>query len=110
MPDDIRDPTGAPAIVDEDQPQHLDPALAPEIASPLAPFKGEPPPAPKWFHDAVAQAPERTLVPVLGANIELLAWGDRGNPGLVLVHGNCAHADWWSFIAPFIAHDYRVAA
>jgi pimeloyl-ACP methyl ester carboxylesterase len=39
-----------------------------------------------------------------------LAWGERGKPGLILVHGNSAHADWWSFIAPYLAQDYRVAA
>ena len=110
MADDIRSATDSPAIIDEDQPQHLDPSLAPEIASPLAPFKGEAPPAPAWFHTALARAPERSLVPVLGANIELLTWGNRGKPGLILVHGNSAHADWWSFIAPFLADGFRVAA
>ncbi len=40
-----------------------------------------------------------------GANIELLTWGEVGKPGLILVHGNSAHADWWSFIAPFLADD-----
>ena len=110
MADDIRSGTDSPTIIDEDQPQHLDPSLAPEIASPLAPFNGKAPPGPAWFHDALARAPERTLVPVLGANVELLTWGDRGKPGLILVHGNSAHADWWSFIAPFLADDYRVAA
>jgi pimeloyl-ACP methyl ester carboxylesterase len=28
----------------------------------------------------------------------------------MFLHGNGAHADWWSFIAPFFAADYRVAA
>jgi|SRR6185312_10215783 len=78
--------------------------------APLEPFNGAEPPAPDWFKWAIAQAPERSLVPVQGANIELLAWGERGKPGLILVHGNSAHADWWSFIAPYLAHDYRVAA
>jgi pimeloyl-ACP methyl ester carboxylesterase len=78
--------------------------------APLAPFKGAKPPAPDWFDWALEQAPERSLVPVDGANIELLAWGERGKPGLLLVHGNSANADWWSFIAPFLAMDYRVAA
>ena len=32
-----------------------------------------------------------------------------GDP-LVFLHGNGAHADWWSFIAPFFAKDWRVAA
>ena len=49
-------------------------------------------------------------VSILGADIELLTWGTRGKPGLLFVHGNSAHADWWSFIAPFFADDYRVAA
>jgi pimeloyl-ACP methyl ester carboxylesterase len=77
---------------------------------PLTPFKGREPPAPDWFKWAIAQAPERSFIDVLGAQIELLTWGERGKPGLVLLHGNTAHADWWSFIAPFLAEDYRVAA
>ncbi len=110
MADDKPGEVASPALIDEDQPQHLEPGLPPEIASPLAPFKGEAPAAPAWFHDALDKAPERSLVPVLGANIELLTWGERGKPGLILVHGNSAHADWWSFIAPFFADQYRVAA
>jgi pimeloyl-ACP methyl ester carboxylesterase len=84
--------------------------MPPEIASPLAPFKGERPPAPAWFDAAIAQAPKRRFVEVLGARIELLTWGEVGKPGLIFVHGNSAHADWWSFIAPFLADQYRVAA
>ncbi len=30
--------------------------------------------------------------------------------GLLLVHGGGAHAHWWSFIAPYLARDFRVAA
>jgi pimeloyl-ACP methyl ester carboxylesterase len=88
-----------------------DPSLRPpEVQAPLAPFQGAEPPAPAWFKWAIAQAPERSFVTVDGAKIELLAWGARGRPGLLLVHGNSAHADWWSFIAPYLAMDYRVAA
>ena len=79
-------------------------------ASLLAPFQGAPPPTPAWFDAAIAQAPERTMITVEGANIELLTWGEVGKPGLLLLHGNGAHADWWSFIAPFFAKDWRVAA
>jgi pimeloyl-ACP methyl ester carboxylesterase len=96
--------------LDDDEPVSLQPDLPPEIASPLAPFAGAKPAAPAWFDDALAKAPERRFVPVKGANIELLTWGEVGKPGLILVHGNSAHADWWSFIAPFLAEDYRVAA
>ena len=28
----------------------------------------------------------------------------------MFLHGGAAHADWWSFIAPFFAKDYRVVA
>jgi pimeloyl-ACP methyl ester carboxylesterase len=96
--------------LDDDEPAPLQGDLPPEIASPLKPFAGAKPPAPAWFDQALADAPERRLIPVEGANIELLTWGEVGKPGLILVHGNSAHADWWSFIAPFLANDYRVAS
>ncbi|CAN5712491.1 alpha/beta hydrolase [soil metagenome] len=86
------------------------PVLAPGIGSPLAPFEGAVPPRPAWFEQAIAQAPERTRIEVRGAAIETLTWGERGRPGLLLLHGKMAHADWWSFIAPFFAATHRVAA
>ncbi|KQZ33183.1 alpha/beta fold hydrolase [Caulobacter sp. Root1472] len=76
----------------------------------LGPFQGQKPPAPAWFEAAIAAAPERSRIPVEGAEIELLAWGEVGQPGLLFLHGNGAHADWWSFIAPFFAKDWRCAA
>ena len=60
------------------------------------------PVAPAWFDAALAQAPERTHLEVEGAEIEVLIWGERGQPGLLLLHGFTAHADWWSFIAPLL--------
>jgi pimeloyl-ACP methyl ester carboxylesterase len=81
-----------------------------EQPPPLAPYNGDKPPAPAWFDAALAQEPERSSFEVLGASIELLTWGKVGKPGLLLLHGNGAHADWWSFIAPLLADDYRVAA
>jgi pimeloyl-ACP methyl ester carboxylesterase len=50
------------------------------------------------------------FVKSLGSNLEVLTWGEVGKPGLLLVHGNSAHADWWSFIAPFFAETHRVAS
>jgi pimeloyl-ACP methyl ester carboxylesterase len=76
----------------------------------LAHLHGDTPPAPAWFQWALAQEPERSVVSVAGAEIEVLAWGRRGAPGVLLLHGNGAHADWWSFIAPFLARDRRVTA
>ncbi|HEX6859519.1 MAG TPA: alpha/beta hydrolase [Caulobacteraceae bacterium] len=83
---------------------------SPQAQAPLAPFHGEVPPAPNWFTDAVAIQPERSTFQAKGADIELLTWGEVGKPGLIFLHGNGAHADWWSFIAPFFARDYRCAA
>lgn len=89
-----------------------DPALDldEQLRAPLAAFAGARPPAPAWFETAVAQAPERTVVPVEGAEIETLAWGERGRPGLLLVHGGMANADWWAHVGPFFSATHRVAA
>lgn len=76
----------------------------------LAAFEGRVPDRPAWFDAALACLPERSVTPVVGADIETLAWGERGRPGLLLLHGKMAHADWWSFVAPFFAATHRVAA
>jgi pimeloyl-ACP methyl ester carboxylesterase len=77
---------------------------------PLARFNGEPVAGPAWFEQAIAVKPEIAHVDAAGARIRYLRWGDRKRPGLLLVHGNAAHAEWWSFIAPFLSGDYNVAA
>ncbi|HTR13613.1 MAG TPA: alpha/beta hydrolase [Roseiarcus sp.] len=82
----------------------------PSFMAPLAAYHGHKPPVPSWFADAVANEPERTFIEVEGARIETLAWGERGKPGLLFLHGGAAHADWWAFIAPFIAAGRRVVA
>ncbi len=82
----------------------------PALRNPLGRFDGERPPAPAWFEAALADAPERTTVSAADVEIELLTWGRRGAPGLLFIHGGMAHADWWSFIAPFFAGERRVAA
>jgi len=65
---------------------------------------------PAWFREALADAPERRTVGVDGTDIEALAWGARGRPGLLLLHGFSAHADWWSFVAPLLKRGRRVVA
>ena len=80
------------------------------IQAPLAHLKGEKPEAPRWFEQAVQRVPQRSFTEVVGAQIETLTWGEVGKPGLLLLHGNRAHADWWTFVAPFFADDFRVAA
>jgi pimeloyl-ACP methyl ester carboxylesterase len=86
------------------------PAGREALRAPLKHLAGATPPAPAWFQDALAQAPERERLEVAGAGIELLTWGERGRPGLLLLHGSAAHADWWSFLAPLLAQERRVAA
>lgn len=82
----------------------------PTLSAPLAHLQGESPPAPAWFRDAVAVAPAIGRVSVRGARLETFAWGERGRPGLMLLHGSGAHAGWWRFTAPYLAEGYRVAA
>jgi pimeloyl-ACP methyl ester carboxylesterase len=77
---------------------------------PLARFNGERVAGPAWFEVAIAMPCESREIDVSGARIHYLRWGDRSKPGLLLVHGNGAHAYWWSFIAPFLAREYNVAA
>ena len=93
----------------DDRPFHSE-DLPPEVRAPLAPYEGREPEQPAWFKWAVAQEPERTFVESNGAKIEALSWGERGRQGLLLAHGNSAHAEWWSFIAPYLAKDYRVTS
>jgi pimeloyl-ACP methyl ester carboxylesterase len=79
-------------------------------STPLAALAGAVPERPRWFSAALAHEPERSMHEVQGARIETLSWGQRGNPGLLLLHGKMAHAQWWSFIAPFFAATHRVVA
>ena len=110
MAQDVKPTAETPKTAYDDRPIHTEPTLPPEVQAPLAEFKGAEPASPQWFKDAVAQAPERVFVDSLGSKLEVLTWGEVGKPGLLFVHGNSAHADWWSFIAPFFAADYRVAS
>jgi pimeloyl-ACP methyl ester carboxylesterase len=80
------------------------------LAAPLAALGGATPECPRWFRDALALQPARSWHDVQGARIETLAWGERGRPGLLLLHGKMAHAQWWNFIAPFFAGAHRVVA
>jgi pimeloyl-ACP methyl ester carboxylesterase len=68
------------------------------------------PDAPAWFSKAIAVKPTDHVVDVAGCPIHYMRWGDRSNPGLVLIHGGAAHAHWWSFIAPLLTARYSVVA
>ncbi|MBV9840897.1 MAG: alpha/beta hydrolase [Sphingomonadaceae bacterium] len=77
---------------------------------PLRGLAGARPPRPAWFAAALDRAPERRMVTVEGAALELLCWGELGKPGLLFLPGLGAAASWWEPIAPFFADDYRCAA
>ena len=111
MAEDVKPAEGSEKAAYDDRPIHAEPGeLPPEVQAPLADYAGAEPPSPQWFKDAIAIEPERTFVESLGTKLEVLTWGEVGKPGLLLAHGNSAHADWWSFIAPYLAQDYRVAS
>lgn len=76
----------------------------------LAAYAGARPPAPAWYEALRSETPEVLRTTVDGAGIEVLAWGERGQPGILLVHGNRAHAHWWGPVGPLLARDYRVAS
>jgi pimeloyl-ACP methyl ester carboxylesterase len=66
--------------------------------------------APKWFIDAISAAGTSSVTEVNGCKVAYRTWGERDNPGLVLVHGGAAHSHWWDFVAPLLSEQYFVAA
>ena len=70
--------------------------------------------APEWFHIAVSRSKQSRFVDVEGCPIHYLLWPadqeSSNRSGLLFVHGAGAHANWWSFIAPFFTRAFRVAA
>lgn len=65
---------------------------------------------PAWFDRALSVPAEEADIEVDGCKIHYAAWGEKGKPGIVLVHGSNAHLEWWRFVAPFLADQFRVAA
>ncbi len=82
----------------------------PQEDGPLSRFRGDVPPCPSWFTKAISTGYETRFVRVKGARIHYQSWSSPNKPGLLLVHGNGAHAHWWDFIAPFFAAKYNVVA
>ncbi|HUW03686.1 MAG TPA: alpha/beta hydrolase [Acidimicrobiales bacterium] len=66
--------------------------------------------APDWFTRALEVSWTDETVRVTGTDIHYLAWGERGQRGLLFVHGGGAHAHWWTHIAASVGGDYRIAA
>jgi len=79
--------------------------------APLADLGGEKPPAPAWFADALSEPFDAGEISSSGVDIAWKAWGSRGAPGVICVHGGTAHKGWWDAIAPFLARaGHRVVA
>lgn len=84
--------------------------MNPQDANLLAVYQGAKPDAPDWFTRAVNVPYDEHFVTVDGIRIRYQTWGDRSQPGLLLCHGNGAHAHWYDFIGPAFAEDYFVVA
>lgn len=81
------------------------------LPPPLAALHGEALSAPFWFTEAQDDRVETGSAPFDGDQIAWKAWGERGRPGLVLIHGGTAHKGWWDAIGPFLAREgWRVVA
>jgi pimeloyl-ACP methyl ester carboxylesterase len=70
--------------------------------------------SPDWFKWAISSAPQSRIVAVEDCPIHYLFWPAQAETaidrGLLFVHGGGAHAQWWSFIAPYFTRDFKVAA
>ncbi len=64
----------------------------------------------EWFQRAIDAGADEADVVVEGCKIRYVTWGEVGKPGIVLIHGSNAHLEWWRFVAPFLADQFRVAA
>lgn len=65
---------------------------------------------PHWFQRAIDAPSEHGEVEVDGVPIHYVTWGEVGKPGIALVHGSNAHLEWWRFVAPYLADQFRVVA
>ena len=65
---------------------------------------------PEWFERSIATPYDSRFVEVAGCSIHYLSWGDRQNPGLLLLPGTGGHAHWFSHIAPLFADQFHVVS
>src|SRR5271155_4957311 len=66
--------------------------------------------APVWFRAAISRSKQSRFVAVEGCPIHYFLWPSEhessNKGGLLFVHGAGAHANWWSYIAPFFLRDF----
>ena len=88
----------------------FDAPLTPNLEMPKTMSKARHPSAPQWYQEALAVPRSDEIIEVEGCPIHYLAWGERGRPGLLFVHGGGAHAHWWTHVAARYSRLFRVAA
>ena len=65
---------------------------------------------PAWLRDALTHAPDPRETDADGVRVRWYRWGERGGPGVLLIHGGLCHAHWWDHIAPLLTGCDVVAA
>jgi prepilin-type processing-associated H-X9-DG protein len=65
---------------------------------------------PPWFTAAITTPYDIGSVDVDGVTIAYRAWGDPGDPVVLLVHGGGANAAWWDHVGPLLSAGRRVVA
>ena len=63
-----------------------------------------------WFEQSIDAPLRHEKLAVKGADIEIISLGNKDNPGVLLIHGAWAHANWWVPIMPLLAKEYCVMA
>ena len=72
--------------------------------------------SPDWFKASINHPISSHYIDVDNCLIHYLTWEskrspvDKIKPGLLLIHGGGAHANWWRFIAPSFLETHKVAA
>ncbi len=99
----------------EERPQNKNKPEGPPQNAPLEEPLVEIKDPPLWFTRALAAPHEDRTVMVDGIPIHYLLWGapklgEAPKPGIVFVHGNGAHAQWFAHIAPYLTDRFQVAA
>ena len=65
---------------------------------------------PLWFQKALKETKSKHQITVDSSKIFYQKWGNKNNPGIVLVHGSGGHSHWWDFIAPSLTENFQISA
>ena len=65
---------------------------------------------PAWYSQCLEVPSATSQIDVEGVSLNYETRGETSSPGVVLIHGSNAHKEWWRFIAPLLADQFRIAA